>query len=577
MGRSLNATATSGALTVQAFVGDGCTLLTFDMKQGATENFAGFAVKRSIEGGQSEYLGNLLNFSDQLTQTSTDDEVSQAFTPSNQAPFQKYRWLDFPSAVNSGVFTYDVETMFFDPDESHLKVGDTVNLSVTLGSRAGTNFHVGFTRGYMSSQAYARDFKNAAFRPATGPYLFPTAAYEKQWAWLGYHAREMLYGFLEAAKDPGVGSIDAFVYDVDEPNFVTSLVALSQTKPLRVILDDSEEKEKGKSEPVPKPDRTNFAQALKAGGGKVDILRTHFKRFAHDKVLILRDSSGKASQVLCGSANFSIRGLYVQGNSVIVIDDPDVAGAYEQAFTDAWQSPETFSSQPIASNWYNFRNKPELPDFSVSFAPHKNGEAALATAETAVSAAEKVVVFALMSPGGGNLIVDLEKLASNDKVFTFGVLQTEAFATQLVQGGAKSAGGKVQNEISSFTPLATVVPKPFFKEFSGGMGQVIHHKFVVVDFNGADPVVFCGSSNLTSGGEAANGDNLLAIRDREIATLYAIEGIRLADHYSFRDKLKSATKAQPMSLQGPGAKPAWYADYYVEGTAKYRSRVALIQ
>jgi len=35
MGRSLNATAASGALTVQAFVGDGCTLLAFDLKQGS--------------------------------------------------------------------------------------------------------------------------------------------------------------------------------------------------------------------------------------------------------------------------------------------------------------------------------------------------------------------------------------------------------------------------------------------------------------------------------------------------------------------------------------------------------------
>jgi phosphatidylserine/phosphatidylglycerophosphate/cardiolipin synthase-like enzyme len=124
------------------------------------------------------------------------------------------------------------------------------------------------------------------------------------------------------------------------------------------------------------------------------------------------------------------------------------------------------------------------------------------------------------------------------------------------------------------------VPAPFTKEFSGGTGQVIHHKFVVVDFNGTNPVVFCGSSNLTSGGESANGDNLLAIYDREIATLYAIEGIRLADHYSFRDKLSTATDDKPMSLQGPNAPdlgPKWFADYYTSGTAKYRSRVALIQ
>jgi hypothetical protein len=571
MGRSLNATATSGALTVQAFVGDGCTLLAFDVRQGATDKFAGFAIKRTTGNGPGEYIGNLLNFADELTQDSSDDDVAAAFTTSDRAPFQKYRWIDFPSDANSGTFTYQVETRFFDPDEKHLKVGDTVTLSVTLGSREGTKFHVGFTRGYMSSQAYARDFENKAFRPAAkNGYLFDSKPYEKQWAWLGYHARQMLFDFLDVAKGAAVHSVDAFVYDVDEPDFVKRMMALGKSKAVRVILDDS--KEGGK----PKPDRTNFAKEM-AGSAKATVLRTHFKRFAHDKVLILRDSAGKAVQVLCGSANFSIRGLYVQGNSVIVIDDPDVAAAYGEAFDDAWHSASTFASQPVATSWFRFHDKSELPDFAVSFAPHKNGEFALKTAENAITAAGKVVIFALMSPGGGQLIADLKKLASNQKVFTFGVLQTAAFATQLIQGGGESKGDKIQNEISSFAPLATVVPQPFLKEFSGGDGQVIHHKFVVVDFNGASPVVFCGSSNLTSGGESANGDNLLAINDREIATLYAIEGIRLADHYRFRDKLKSATKEAPMTLQGPGAATPWFADYYVEGTAKYRSRVALVQ
>jgi hypothetical protein len=92
--------------------------------------------------------------------------------------------------------------------------------------------------------------------------------------------------------------------------------------------------------------------------------------------------------------------------------------------------------------------------------------------------------------------------------------------------------------------------------------------------------VFCGSSNLSSGGEQQNGDNLLGIYDREIATLYAIEGIRLADHYRFRDKLQTATDTKPMTLQGPNVasgEARWYADFYTPGTAKYRSRLTLIQ
>jgi hypothetical protein len=572
MGRTLNATAASGALTVQAFVGDGCTLLAFDLKQGATDKFAGFAIKRTGPDGKSAYLLNFLSFAVKLTQATKEEDVHAAARTTDVAPIQKYRWIDFPSTVNSGDFTYQVETRYFDPDETHLTTRDTVTVAVTLGSRQGTSFHVGFTRGYMSSQAYARKFQNdLEFRPTGAPYLFDSSPYEEKWAWLGYHAREMLFNFLTLARNDDIKSVDAFIYDVDEPDFVKALAEIGRTKTLRVILDDSLDKGS------PKADRAQCEAELEPIIGKDNILRTHFKRFAHDKVLILRDGAGHATHVLCGSANFSVRGLYVQGNSIIVVDDPDVAGTYGQAFDDAWSSAASFSAQPIATSWFKFRNKAALPEFCVSFAPHKDGEFALRAPERAVERAKKNVIFALMSPGGGTLISDLKSLASNANVFTFGVLQTEAFATQLIQGGGETKNGTVQNEISSFTPLDSVVPPPFIKEFGGGKGQVIHHKFVVVDFNGENPVVYCGSSNLTSGGEQANGDNMLGIYDREIATLYAIEGIRLADHYRFRDKLKKATDAAPMTLQGPGESPPWYADYYTAGTAKYRSRNTLIQ
>jgi phosphatidylserine/phosphatidylglycerophosphate/cardiolipin synthase-like enzyme len=519
----------------------------------------------------------MLSFAKALTKQSTEKDVHQAAAPTDQAPIQKFRWLDFPSGLNSGDFTYQVETRYFDPDENHLRINDTATVTVTLGSREGTNFHVGFTRGYMSSQAYAREFAgDLDFRPKDrSDYLFDSAPYQKKWQWLGFHARLVLFAFLERAQTDEVGGVDAFIYDVDEPDFVRGLIAIGKAKPLRVILDDSKQQNKKTKKSEPKPDRTACAAALKPIIGQENILRTHFKRFAHDKVLILKDKNQNPISVLCGSANFSIRGLYVQGNSVIVIDDSAVAAEYADAFNTAWKSRPTFSEQPIAKQWFKFKNKSSLPEFMVSFAPHSNGEFALRAAESAVERAEKDVIFALMTPGGGNLIADLKGLADNEKVFTFGIVQNSGFAQQLIAGSKKN--GEAANEISSFQPLDKVVPKPFIAEFSGGMGQTIHHKFVVVDFNGNDPCVYCGSSNLSSGGEKENGDNLLGVYDRGIATMYAIEGIRLADHYSFRDKLSNSSQAKPFTLQGAGEDPPWYADYYDSGTAKCRSRIALIQ
>ena len=61
--------------------------------------------------------------------------------------------------------------------------------------------------------------------------------------------------------------------------------------------------------------------------------------------------------------------------------------------------------------------------------------------------------------------------------------------------------------------LTKDLPEPFKKEWTGGGGIHMHHKFVICDFNGSKPVVFTGSSNMAAGGEQGNGDNLIEIRD----------------------------------------------------------------
>jgi phosphatidylserine/phosphatidylglycerophosphate/cardiolipin synthase-like enzyme len=132
--------------------------------------------------------------------------------------------------------------------------------------------------------------------------------------------------------------------------------------------------------------------------------------------------------------------------------------------------------------------------------------------------------------------------------------------------------GKPNFTAASTAYLAKDVPYPFSKDISGGSGQVIHHKFVVCDFNGDNPVVFCGSSNLAAGGEKSNSDNLMAIYDRDIAVRYAVEAVRLYDHFRFRSLREGSTAAQPLQLK-PSAD--WAKTYYDPGSIRYRERIAL--
>lgn len=86
--------------------------------------------------------------------------------------------------------------------------------------------------------------------------------------------------------------------------------------------------------------------------------------------------------------------------------------------------------------------------------------------------------------------------------------------------------------------------------------------------------------------EHQNGDHLILIEDRKIATAYAIEAICVFDHLQFRNRMYEAEKAgrvagvaakpNPLTLRKPRAlsgEPAWFERYYVDGSQAQRDRL----
>jgi phosphatidylserine/phosphatidylglycerophosphate/cardiolipin synthase-like enzyme len=58
-------------------------------------------------------------------------------------------------------------------------------------------------------------------------------------------------------------------------------------------------------------------------------------------------------------------------------------------------------------------------------------------------------------------------------------------------------------------------------------GGKVHHKFAVIDVNGANPVVVTGSYNWTAAGEEQNDENTLIIYDPAVAQAYYQEYLKL--------------------------------------------------
>ena len=534
----------SSALTLTAYPGDGAVLLGFslDPAELKTHDLVGFSIQCTPPAGKPFFLDNRLNFANPVTSSTTTAQTP--WTSSENAPFQKFHWVHFPANVLPGTFHYEVTARYC--QGSNMMDGPKATVAVELAPQAGGNFELGLTRAYISSQAYAAKFGNKPIRPLPKSLDYNTQPFRPQYEWLGYHARKMIFDLLgECLADPSI-TVDLFAYDLDEPDIVDKLEALGTR--LRAVLDNAPLHLGAALEVIA------HARLVKSAGAG-NIIQGHFKRFAHDKIIIAK-KNGKAVKVLTGSANFSVRGLYVQANNVLLFSDPKVADQYEQVFQSVFTNMAKFSSSSLASKWFDFPNEGAgVPNFSVSFAPHKVASVSLAQVQQALNNAKSSVMFAIMElQGGGTVLKTVENLHTSGKVFSYGM-------TQSVKGFTVYKPGQ-PGVLVPFAALIKNVPPPFNQEFTGGPGQVIHDKFIVIDFNDKNPVVFTGSSNLAEGGEQSNGDNLLAIHDARVAEVFAVEAIRLVDHYQFRAAAQAATQVHPLMLSPCGSPNKWWARDY---------------
>jgi hypothetical protein len=172
------------------------------------------------------------------------------------------------------------------------------------------------------------------------------------------------------------------------------------------------------------------------------------------------------------------------------------------------------------------------------------------------------VLFAVMGldkKSTGPVFPALREVHSDQNIFSYGISDTP-------DGIVLYSPKKKTGVLVSGRPTGTKLPPPFNQVPGVGIGHQVHHKFVVCGFNGKNPVVYCGSSNLALGGEQANGDNLIAIHDEDIATVFAIEALGLVDHFDFLNRhaaktgkaAKSAAKAPSPSKEELAEAAEWF-------------------
>ena len=184
--------------------------------------------------------------------------------------------------------------------------------------------------------------------------------------------------------------------------------------------------------------------------------------------------------------------------------------------------------------------------------------------DTTEGGAKSSVLFSVMqltSTASGSVYPALREVQNNETIFSYGITDATK-SVSLYKPGSKR--GILVNAKS----LCTILPPPFNQEASFNAHN-IHHKFIVIDFNTPNARVYFGSSNLTLGGEKVNGDNLLCVKDTHIATVFAIEALRVIDHYHFRAKRPGFSTDQVLKLD---TNSKWAKPYFNKDDIKYLDR-----
>lgn len=553
---SVSGNNVAAQFTLTIHRGESMVLLAMNWRKGMPpENFVGFAIEYKEPGGNVYFaLKNRLSF--------PGVEADERGLSTLHSPIQKFRWVHFPRhAELAGEFTYKVTPVFMG-EGNRLEYGEFQMARLTLGLETYVDeLNVAFTRGYVSSQKFARSFLADGHRVAT---LLPARADEglsftpthpkaaEALRWMGFEARNIILRVLDDAVADQSAQVSVIAYELNEPEVLARLLKLG--KRLRIIIDDSDD------HGLPHSAESLAASALEKTAGAGYVVRQDMASLQHNKTLVVDGDKCKA--VVCGSTNFSWRGFFVQANNAIVLRGAKAVRVFGDAFETYFTSKddaERFRTS-VAAGWSDLSS--QSVNAAVTFSPHgKNNRVLGAIARHLQEHTKSSVLFGLAflsQAKDGAVQQAMTALTKKSSVFVYGMSDKEIGMDLRMANGHMAL---VQPAI-----LAQDVPEPFAQEVAGGGGVRLHHKFIVTDFDTPDARVYMGSFNFSEAADLNNGENLLVIHDRRVATAYMVEAIRIFDHYEFRVRHAAAKeKNTRLTLKLPpdssAKKPWWHADW----------------
>lgn len=265
-------------------------------------------------------------------------------------------------------------------------------------------------------------------------------------------------------------SFKAALYDINFPKFVDALKVLKNNGISVQIVCDADAKKR------------SSVKALQTAG--IPIVFDKKKFLMHHKFMVI-----DSNVIWTGSTNFTHTDLFFNRNNSIALYNPALAKIYENEFDLMFQKDD-FQNQTPASKSF-FIGKLEVQAY---FPPRNTNTEKLLLKE--IQSAKKSIKVAAFALTHTKLIQLLEnKIAEGIKV------QILLDRTQ-----AKNKRSIHQRMFSESIKIYQ------------GKGK-LHHKFIIID----EETVLTGSFNFTKAAASKNNENLLVLKNQNLAKIYLNE------------------------------------------------------
>jgi phosphatidylserine/phosphatidylglycerophosphate/cardiolipin synthase-like enzyme len=541
------------------------------------ENCRGFAVRRILNGKEG-YLHGFIGFSD-----------TDKLDPANpwKFPVQRFLWWDYLVTPGDKV-QYSIVPVI-GPNKDNLEL-DTKNASpltaeFVVTGQATPHLAAYFNKGIVAVQWVSRGLAAAPKNSKiTDPVKQP-----------GNQLRNSLSGLLRpqilsllADTKKNNGKIFAALYELNDPELISALTDFG--KDCSLILANGA----FKSNTPPNNDENHDVRAQLKGKITLFDRIVELGHFAHNKFVVFCDSDGKPQRVLTGSTNWTSSGLCTQANNGLIIDDPNVASD----FLDAWNRikaagndyPAAFVDGNSTAKTFQTDGCTVTPWFVKTSAAQD-----LDYARKLINAAKEGILFLFFNPGTfqqdppkWTLLQNiLERHNSSNPSFNpdlyFCGVVNQDIAELTKPGGSKGAQADGVHDPNAAAPVTlyqngveppqrlshdVLVPSNIKSQFHDWEQELlragivnIHSKVIVLDALGENPVVMTGSHNLGFKASNANDDNLVIIEgNAPLAAAYAINIVAIFQNYRWNSYVEAHRK-DPSVWHGLVDNDQWQNSY----------------